>query len=194
MRYFKSGFTLVELLLVTSFAAFIVAILIPGVAAFIQQNQLATAQNDLLAALHLARSEAIERAASVTACKSATGTACNGADWEDGWIVFTDKNADGAVDGGDGDTLLHRWAGLSDALTLRGNANVSSRVTFDALGSTGNNGTLTVCDTRDESGDSHARERHAKAVVISSVGRIRTAFDGTDDGIVDVSGANVSCP
>jgi type IV fimbrial biogenesis protein FimT len=66
--------------------------------------------NDLLAAIHATRAEAIKRRAVTVACSSANSTTANpscgaGA----GWIVFSDPNASLAVDPGE-PVLLQREA------------------------------------------------------------------------------------
>ena len=60
----------------------------------------------ILAALHLARSEAIKRAMRVTLCKTSSAAAATpscdtAASWQQGWLVFVDGDTRGVVDGGD---------------------------------------------------------------------------------------------
>lgn len=97
------GFTLVELLVGLAVAAILLAMAIPGYAFLANASRLATTTNDLMTAVHLARSEAVKRGMRVTVCKSGgSATACNGAaDWQQGWIVFVDGGTRGAVDAGD---------------------------------------------------------------------------------------------
>jgi type IV fimbrial biogenesis protein FimT len=188
------AFTLLELLATIAIAAIVLTVVVPGFTTVVQNNRLVAAHNDLVSALHLARGEAIARMEPATVCRSNSGTACDGTEWEDGWIVFHDEDRDGIVDAGD-DTIVRGWPALPMTLTLR--SNMGGRVTFNEQGAALNAGTLTVCDIRDESSDADAREKHASAIILSPAGRIRNAIDtdSSPDGIVDNgSDNNVSCP
>jgi type IV fimbrial biogenesis protein FimT len=100
------GFTLVELLVVLAVGASLLAIAVPGYAFLVNASRLTTVTNDLVATLHLVRSEAIKRGRRVTVCKTsspmAIQPACDrGADWHDGWLVFVDGGTRGVIDSGD---------------------------------------------------------------------------------------------
>lgn len=96
------GFTLVELVLVLAIGAILLSIAIPGYAFLASGSRLASATNDLVSALQLARSEAVKRQTRVTVCKTDRPPACNpNAHWQSGWLVFTDAGARGTVDPGD---------------------------------------------------------------------------------------------
>lgn len=106
-----SGFTLIELLVTISVLAILLAIAVPSFQTFILNNRLATATNELVSALAIARSEAVKRATRVTVCKSANAGAANpvcstGANWQDGWIVFVDGGVTGTIDGTDAANIL----------------------------------------------------------------------------------------
>ena len=66
--------------------------------------------NAIVAAIQIAKSEAIKRQGFVTFCRSANQTTCDKDDddntWEDGFIVFFDVDSDRVVDAGDGDIVL----------------------------------------------------------------------------------------
>ena len=110
------GFTLVELLVILTISAILVAMAVPAFQAMIQSNRISGAANSLLSSMDLARSEAIRRSANVTVCRSVNAAvplpACSSAaaggyaadDWASGWIVFakTPGNAaDATVEAGD---------------------------------------------------------------------------------------------
>jgi len=106
-----SGFTLIELLVTISVVAILLAIAVPSFQTFILNNRLATATNELVSALAIARSEAVKRATRVTVCKSANAGAASpvcstAANWQDGWIVFVDVSVAGTVDGTDAANIL----------------------------------------------------------------------------------------
>lgn len=83
-----AGFTLVELMITIAVLAVILAIATPSFTTVINNNRLTAQTNDLVAALQMARSEALKRNSSVAVCRSVTGTSCAGAVgvWEQ-WII-----------------------------------------------------------------------------------------------------------
>jgi len=98
----QSGFTLIELMVTLAVGIIILAVGVPAFMNMMSSNQAAGYANDLVGAIRLARSEAVKRAASVTICASnADQTGCSGNDWNNGWIVFSDDNGDGAYDAGE---------------------------------------------------------------------------------------------
>ncbi len=84
------GYTLVELLVTIALASVLLSVAVPSFRNLTVSNRLTTQANEFVAAIALARSEAIKRNASVTLCRAsnATATACAAAsgDWTD-WIV-----------------------------------------------------------------------------------------------------------
>ena len=108
LRGIESGFTLLELLITLVVGAILMAVAAPSFTEFLRQSQLTSQTNDFLGAINIARSEAVKRSAAVTLCASADNSAptptCGGADWDDGWIVFTDPDKDEVL--GAGEVLL----------------------------------------------------------------------------------------
>ncbi len=99
----QAGVTLLELIVTMAVLALLVGIGIPSFNSVVRNNRLATQANELVAALSLARSEASKRGLPVSVCVSSGGATCDtgSPDWADGWIVFVDAGAAGAVDGTD---------------------------------------------------------------------------------------------
>ena len=98
--YYCRGFSLIELMVTISVLAILLGIAAPSVTQFIVNNRLTSQANGLLADLSRARSEAGARHFPVTICAAEDSTTCAAAtttNWESGWIVFVDANADGAV-------------------------------------------------------------------------------------------------
>lgn len=119
-----SGFTLIELMVTLAVAAVILATAVPSFQTLMVNNRLATQSNQLVTALNLARSEAVKRNTLVTVCKSANPTAtppaCTTAgNWEQGWVVFTDGDTVGTIDGND--TVIRVFDRMNGT-TLRGSA------------------------------------------------------------------------
>lgn len=167
----QSGTTLLELMLVLSVAAILAAIGIPSLASLVNGNRLTGAANELLASLHLARSEAIKRNSRVVICTSSTGTSCTASgDWNQGWLMFHDGNNNAVLDAGE--TLILARQPFPQGLSLKGNNWVSRYISYTPSGATRTIsgvlqvGTLTVCN--DSVSSSAARK-----IIISSTGRPR---------------------
>lgn len=123
-----AGFTLIELMVTIVVAGVLLTLAVPGFRAMVAANRATALANEMVTALNLARSEAIKRGAPVTICR---GDGCDASDWADGWAVFVDANANGALDDGE---LLRQWS------AVKGDPQVSlgaSSVTFNNLGAPG---------------------------------------------------------
>lgn len=75
------GFTAVELMVTVAVIAIVAALATPSFNSMIQSSRLTAGANDLVAALQLARMEAIRSNGRVDVCPSTNGTACGGTDW-----------------------------------------------------------------------------------------------------------------
>jgi type IV fimbrial biogenesis protein FimT len=103
----QSGFTLIELLVTMTIIAILLAVGVPAFNSSIASARASDGANSLLAALELARSEAMRRGVTVSVCRvtAVPATACNNAaagsfvaaDWAAGWMVFADTVAGGTV-------------------------------------------------------------------------------------------------
>jgi type IV fimbrial biogenesis protein FimT len=171
----QCGFTLVELMITLAIAVILLTIGVPSFSTAIKNNRLTSATNDLVAVLNLARSEAVTRGLRVTACKSADQATCDtsGSGWEQGWIVYSDENNNGAYDsGGTPEPLLRVHGSLGNQITATGNGNVANYISYIASGQSQlvgggfQAGTITFCDDR--------AEDVGKDLVINSTGRVRT--------------------
>ncbi len=200
-RLTMKGFTLIELLIVISLGAIIMALAIPNFSGTIRSNRLTTSANNLLAALNLARSEAVKRGRDVVVRKK------NGGNWENGWVVFIDINRSTSTtenvfnDDGDAtlcesgeDCLLREFPALPANFTLRGGNNLADFIRFtpnglsnylpDGLSNIGNDYFM-LCDNSD--GDGVAEANSARAIAVNSVGRPRLAQDTNNDGIPNLT-------
>lgn len=164
------GFTIVELIVAMAVAAILLGLAVPSFQETIRNNRMAANVNEFVGALNLARSEAIKRGMPVTVCKDGGGgAACNpppAAQWEQGWIVFSDRTGNGAVDAADSDTVLRVYPALRINYTFRGNNPVINRVTYNTRGFAVA-GTLVMCDDR-------GFGANARAIVIARTGRAQS--------------------
>src|SRR5450631_1275370 len=120
----SAGFTLVELLTVITIVAILIALGMPSYRNVTDSNRISGEVNGLLGDMQYARSEAIKEGQTVTVCSSTNPTApaptCSGTPtWQTGWIVFSDVNGDGTVNGGD--TILRVQRAFSFGDTFNAN-------------------------------------------------------------------------
>lgn len=153
-RHNHSGFTLLELLIVVTIVAILSAIAAPSFQTMLLNNRLASATNDLLADLALARSESARQGKRVTLCISSDGESCgSGSSWQAGRIIFLDESGSGTTGTVDSGETIFRvtTAETGSNLTITASGFSSNRyIQFrptGALTST-TTGTFTICDNR----------------------------------------------
>ena len=126
------GFTLIELLVTIAIVAVLMGIGVPSYRYITYSSRISSELNSLVGSLQLARAEAIKQGLPVTACSSATGTSCSGANtWHTGWIVFADSNGNAAVDSGE--NILRKEATFYGSDTFVASTGVSA-ITFNREG------------------------------------------------------------
>jgi type IV fimbrial biogenesis protein FimT len=153
----QRGFTLVELLTAMAVAGIVGMFVVPALNVFAANAALRGTAYDLMAAMTLARSEAVKHMSEVIVCRSADPMAaspsCGGADgdWTTGWIVFASRDGDDDYDAGT-DVLLGAGEASGPRTRVLTNAGAASHVEFRADGSL--NGAavaaLAICDDRGE--------------------------------------------
>lgn len=171
----NAGFTLIELVVTLAVAAIVLMIGVPSFQETINNSRLTSGANEFVAALNLARSEAIKRNIRVTVCKSSDGANCaGGLGYEQGWIVFVDRNSNAAVNAGE--PILRTYGSLPGGMTLNGGsavvnylsyvaAGVAQRIDGTPLSATPAETTLTLCKP------GHATS--ARQLVLGVGGRVR---------------------
>jgi type IV fimbrial biogenesis protein FimT len=90
----SAGVTLVELITALAVLAILVALAVPNFNDASLSARLNGFANSLVASAQVARSEAIKRNSTITLCSSSDGDTCDGADWDDGWIVLNPTTND----------------------------------------------------------------------------------------------------
>lgn len=145
-----------------SVMAILLTIGIPNLQMFIQNSRLQSQTAALAGDLNYARSEAVSRGSTTVVCASADGASCSGGlNWETGWIVFNDANANNVADAGE---LLRVAPALGGSNTLR---TTLALIRYSPQGYSVNTfGTFSVCDIRGLGS--------ARGVVLSQQGRVRS--------------------
>lgn len=166
----QRGLTLVELIITISVVGILSSIALPSFGKLMQKNKMTSLHNELLSSLSLTRNIAISRGSFATLCKSnQVGNNCDSsASWEDGWIVFPDRNNNGVVDVGEDIIAMNNALPEQIAISFTRN-----RITYGAQGyARGYSGIFTFCDNRGEV--------EKQGMVISNNGNIRVATSSND--------------
>ena len=120
----NTGFSTIELMVALVMSAIVTGLAVPSLSAVVRSNQIMAANNGFIAALGMARSEAVRRNSFV-----AVGASGSDGDLARGWQVWVDGNRNGIRD--TDEELIHTQGDLG-AVSLT-SANPSA-VTFNAAG------------------------------------------------------------
>ena len=181
------GYTLIELMAVLAVVSILVTVGLPQMNVFFESNRMISNTNEIVAGLHIARSEAIKQQSRVTMCQSADQANCtNSGKWEDGFIVFVDNGgaAVGNATVDPGERILRINAGADgNQVTVRSNDaqnQIANSVTFTSRGlpkatnGAAQSGTFRVCDNRGLIVTADGASTVARGVVLGLSGRVRT--------------------
>jgi type IV fimbrial biogenesis protein FimT len=128
--------------------------------------------NTFVSHLHYSRSEAVKRAGNVVMCRSSNLKDCDRTSgWEQGWIVFADRNLNRERD--ESEVVLAVEQGWQDGITVTSGRR--RRVVYQPTGfSPGTNGTYVFCDPE--------YPETARAVILANSGRPRLSDSRPDGG------------
>ncbi len=199
MRNDSSGFTLIELMVVIIIASILMAVAVPSFTSIVKRNTAESLQTKVASAISTARTEAASRNVKVLVCASADGEDCittAGAEaWNNGWIVFADRNFNDAFDEGI-DELIDVFHYEGDyALRVQGAAGDIASFSFNPQGflTSGTNILARVCDPEN-------LPRYARGLYVNASGLVMKTRDGNNDGIHDdprlvgtTGAANLKC-
>jgi type IV fimbrial biogenesis protein FimT len=96
----QRGFSLMELMLTVLIAATLAGVAVPAFRGMVNSNRVIAQSNDIVAALNLARSEAITRNAKITFCGAATATSTTCATTTP-WVAWVVLNGSTLLRGSD---------------------------------------------------------------------------------------------
>ncbi|SFZ77200.1 GspH/FimT family pseudopilin [Chitinimonas taiwanensis] len=145
----QQGLTLIELMIVIALLGVVMAIAAPNYQEFVRNSRLATASDELLTNMMLAKTEAIKRNGVVIVCNSSDPTAAapscvaDNPNWKTGWIVFVSKDGNGTFDE-DEDELIRVTAGSANIGSVTGPDDVIS-VTFRSITLSGGDKEFKFC-------------------------------------------------
>lgn len=190
----QRGFTLYELLITVIVVGIVLSFGLANLGDFTRNSRMTATANDLLGAFHLARSESARAKTNVTVCASANAmnqaAADCGGTWDQGYIVFLDRNGDLRRNGAD-EVVLRRHDAVESgvSMTFENNAGYFS---FSAAGQGRGdvNGQpavsrVVMCDQRGNvvgaGGNSAARlfvvTPIGRGTIVSDINRIQTAIN-----------------
>jgi len=170
----QTGATLAELLVTLTIVGALASIAVPALGNLGHSSHVSAVTNELLASIHLTRSEAIKRSGRAVMCPSADGERCAASGpWSQGWIVFHDANNNARADPGE-EVVLARGS-VPRGIRVTSKGTTAGYIAYAADGSSRQpsgallGGTLTICSET-------AARVVARDLVISLVGRARTAM------------------
>jgi len=172
----KSGFNLIELIVLIGLVAIGLGLAIPAFTALLRNQQITTGMNRLIGGLHVARREAVTASVPTVVCPGTRTAGCRSDGvWRQGWLVFrnpdyerncVDADKDGTCDNHAG--RLTRVAPALEAtdLTLTGSGNLRYRVAYQPSGfATGYAGSFNLCSSLENTRD--------RGITLALSGRVR---------------------
>ena len=170
----QRGFTLIELVTTLGVATILISMAVPGINVFLLNSRQSSSVNELVSAMHLARSSAITKKSRFTICASSAGATCENVEWDRGWILFGDTDSDQTVDVGE---IIVGTGAAIDGLTIESSEfaryfmyRPNGRVMNATINA--NAGEFTICDTRGAG--------HARVVILDVAGRPRLSETESD--------------
>jgi type IV fimbrial biogenesis protein FimT len=180
------GMSLLELLITLGILSVLLSISMPDFEELVESVSADATLRQLATAIQLGKSAAITNRTTVTLCKSVDGLNCGG-NWQDGVLVFTDRNRDRAIN--EDDRLVRHITFPNGKGHIRFRAFQNKQyLQLTSLGVThSQNGNFTYCPF---SGDS----KLARQLIVNRTARLRFAQDSDGDGIKEDSrGRPLSC-
>lgn len=192
-RSTQQGLTLIELMMVITIAAVLIALAVPGFQALTRNSRQLNAVGDVSSMLSRARSEAAARYKHIVLCASADQATCSGATtWETGWIMFVDEDGSGTLNGTETTLQVGQALPSGSTLTLFYDGSPStaqSTLGFAKGGLADTPAAFRYCIYRDSTAA-------MQGIDVNTAGQVRIATDSNSDGQVeDSSGNNITaCP
>ena len=161
----NSGATLLEVLVTVTLVAVLLGSGLPALSKLILDNRRTATVNDLVHAVHRAKSEAHKRGLQTVLCGSADDGGCveGTGEWPHGWLLFVNLDRDQPPRIDPGEPIIVKYSSAFEG-TISANREA---FVFRPFFTRGTNGTILFCDRRGG--------RHARNVIVSYTGRPRVA-------------------
>jgi type IV fimbrial biogenesis protein FimT len=158
------GFSLLELLIALIILVILLLAAVPAMQHLVLQNRATQTANRIIAAIHYARSEAIQLHQLVTFCKSTNHKTCGG-DWRSGQIIVA---ADGRM------LRIYEALPVGDELQWKSSLGLNDYLRFAPSGFThGQQGSFYYCPA-------NKNAAYSRIIVIQQSGRTRVE-EGTSE-------------
>ena len=161
----KLGFTLFELLIVMGIGLILLMVGVPSYQNLLARNKTVTVVNQVVDAIHSARTEAVARNQTVVFCGSADGGHCDG-HWQIGQLVALDQNQQ----------VLRVYSGLppGDRLWWQSSLGANNALKLAPTGFTaGQRGSFYYCPLDNPL-------QYGAKIIIADSGRIRVETDPSE--------------
>ncbi len=161
----SDGFTVVEVMVVLSITAIIVAFATPSFMNIVANNRVVAASNELVITLNLAKSEAVRSGHKTILCKSPIANQCDDtAAWNEGLLLFQDSDNNGNIN--NDEKIIKVIPTSDDSLNFAYTGSSPNFIRFNANGRTNTNGHFCF--------NNSYKQANSRAVVITQSGRIRS--------------------
>ncbi|GAB3475067.1 GspH/FimT family pseudopilin [Azotobacter salinestris] len=181
-RRYARGFTLGEALTSTAILGILLSLAVPAFTHLSLNSQKNSAAQQVRSLLSHARSIAVTMRKTTSLCGSRNGHSCVKTEIRF-FIVFVDRNLDGKADPGE----LIRQEPVPPGTRYQVNASSLFSIRFRPNGTASSYGSIALCPS--------AENRYAARLIVSSMGRVRSARDSDGDGVVEgADGRPQSCP
>lgn len=167
------GFTLIELMITLAIAGVLMAVALPAFKDIMASSKMSATNNALVNSIQMARSLSVERLLPSGVCISSNPMAddatCDGATYNDGWIVYADDDGNGLRDVGE--DVLDRSEPPGAAFTFTPAAVFQSQIYFSDSGYSVNVAGIPVSGTIELDYGDGIQER---IITVSANGRVST--------------------